>query len=79
MTAEPRRRSSWAVWIAGAMMLLPVLYVLGLGPLTALWGYSYLPEDFYRRYIGPALWLSRNGPEWLSDALNWWVSLWLRF
>jgi hypothetical protein len=35
MTAEPHR-SSWAVWIAGPLVLLPVLYVASIGPFHLL-------------------------------------------
>jgi hypothetical protein len=37
MTAELRRRSSWAVWIAGALAPLPLLYSLSYGPYLWLW------------------------------------------
>lgn len=34
MTAEPRRRRSWAAWIAVALVLLPVLYMASVGPVN---------------------------------------------
>jgi hypothetical protein len=83
MTAESRRRSSWAVWTGVAVVLLPVLYVLSYGPALA-WAWQ-LPEDDPRLVIYvDVYWPMDNlvsyttvyGPRWVADLLIWHGELW---
>ena len=78
MTAEPLRRSSWAVWFAWALVLLAI-YILSVGP--ALWimdkahvdpngGLYRLFEVFYTP-LGYAAGLTGNPGR---DILIWYIS-----
>jgi hypothetical protein len=77
MTAEPRR-SSWAVWIAGAVL---VLYVLSYGPayrlIGVLWQQNWkLTSAVLLVFYWPMGWLMHHGPEPISVMLDWYVRFW---
>lgn len=73
MTAEPRRRSSWFVWIAGALVLLPVLYVASVGPAIAIYRLRVISLGEINAYEVPLVWAMQNGPEWFSKAVLWYL------
>ena len=81
MIRESRRRSSWAVWTAAAV-LLPMLYVLSIGPATEAWRRESISHSLYDRGYEPVQklaamtrsgWLlARYTSLWLSDARAEW-------
>jgi nitrate reductase NapE component len=60
-----------------ALVLLPVLYVLSIGPA---YGFVDGGGEFCVRLFGivyaPIFWLVENGPTWIGDSLNWYWRLW---
>ena len=76
MITRSRSRSSWAVWIAGALVLLPVLYVAGIGPL--LWldeDNSLAAPDAAHAAYDPLLRLGERY-EPVRRLLDWYAALW---
>lgn len=76
--ATDRPRSSLAVWVAIVCIILPIAYVLSVGPVVWLRqsGYvapaicevielPYWPLAWLRDHLGPA-----------GDVLDWYVDLW---
>jgi len=77
MSESPNRRARhsqlrWII-IASAMLLLPVLYVLSIGPAGWANQNGYLPDDI-RGFYAPIVWLHDNTP--LAKPLDWYGELW---
>jgi hypothetical protein len=80
MTAEPRRRSSWAAWIAGALVLLPVLYVASIGPVFRWSPPGSLPffdPSPLTKFYAPLKMMAEHYP-WAGKALAAYLNLWQR-
>ena len=64
---------------AGAIVVLPIVYVLGVGP--AFWllvgGLSPFTHQALLAAYSPIFWLASRW-ESFSDLLNWYVDLWCR-
>ena len=73
MTERPR--SSLAVWLIVAAVLLPVVYVLSIGPAMQLDGGGILSDRFIWTYW-PLLWLHAHCPP-ARNVLDWYVGLWV--
>jgi hypothetical protein len=73
---QPKRRR-WAVRIAVALVLLPVLYFAGTGPVVAAYSEGWAPRTLAKAYLAPADWLWQHGPNWVRAPLKsyqvWWV------
>lgn len=67
-------RSHVTTWVVGLLILLPVLYVLSIGPVAALSTRTGLNPDSLRNFYGPVIWLHDNTP--LKVPLEKWVELW---
>jgi len=72
------RGSSVAVWTGIVALLLPVVYVLSLGP--AVWlhdrgGLGSEMNEFIRLTYSPLAWLRENS-EVCRHVLDWYVGLW---
>jgi hypothetical protein len=71
-----RRTSSLAVWLIVAAVLLPVAYVLSLGPAVRFTPrVGWWPNPIVVAIYKPLVWLGDCCPP-LGDALRWYVSLW---
>src|SRR5262245_28280537 len=63
------RRERWAKWtLAGTLIGVPILYVLGFGPVCWLYDSDWLADDdspfaIAREVYSPVLWLDEEGPE----------------
>ena len=64
--------SWWAIVLV--LLLLPVLYVLSLGPAVALVPPTGNGADAARVFYTPLIWLRENTP--LRKPLEWDVELW---
>ena len=65
MTAATRR-SMWP--IVAALVLLPVLYVLSIGPATELWRRGYLPHIIFTYGYRPVTLLAKQS-SWSEGVL----------
>jgi hypothetical protein len=70
---EPRG-SAFTVWLVVALLLLPALYVLSIGPAASLFGDSPHKEIAIAFY-SPLESFARKIPV-LDALLGWYVSLW---
>jgi hypothetical protein len=65
------------MWLVGTLLLVPVLYILSVGP--AFWFFSTTTDaDWAIRvahYLQPAIWLCDLCP-WFQDSLEWYMSWW---
>ena len=78
MTAEPRRRSSWAGWSAAALVLLPVLYVLSIGPIVKLESSGFESDWFWYAaevFYAPVNWLADQNALF-RDWLTYYADIW---
>ena len=71
------RRERWAKWMAGALVAVPPIYVLGIGPAGWLRSYDVISENVELTIFYPVYLLMERGPEWLADILLWWLDLWV--
>ena len=62
--------------------LLPVLYVLSVGPVNWLLRHGYISEDFFSEggfawvFYTPLRWMNENYPPF-SSAMYWYTSLFI--
>jgi hypothetical protein len=61
--------------ILAAMLLLPVLYVLSIGPAAWLCVKGYIDSDSSMAIYWPVLWLAGQSQA-PKVALGWYISLW---
>jgi hypothetical protein len=70
------QRGPFAGCLAVALLLLPLLYVLSLGPAVRLFHDSNSPFiGLIAGFYSPLKWLAQNCQP-IGDALNWYISLW---
>ena len=74
-TASPRRRG-WTLWTAAALVLLPALYLLSIGPAFRLLGRGRIPEAAIEQAYYPILWLGQHN-DTFSVIMGWYADLWL--
>jgi hypothetical protein len=72
--AENPGKNSAALIVIVGVLLLPVLYVLSLGPAVMIVDRTGMGEDFAKIFYYPLIWLHENTP--LAGPLEWYVSLW---
>ena len=76
------RREQWAKWtLAGTMIGVPILYVLGFGPICWLYHSDWFADDdipfaIERHVYEPILWLDEEGPGPMRIAIDWYAHLW---
>jgi hypothetical protein len=70
---EQLTRSSHAVWLSVALLLLPLAYVLSLGPAVWLNDRGYLP-DWVGVVYGPIDWLYITFPP-AKTFFDWYLEL----
>lgn len=74
--SDERHKPSWAFWATTLLMVLPVLYVLSIGPVA--WTSRFMPEWMTNALVTlyrPLEWIYEHGPESIHDALDWYVNL----
>lgn len=74
-----RRREQWAKWTLGAIVALPVLYVLSMGPSAWLSTRHFMPESLGHvtgHLYDPIELLMARGPKPIGQAVRWYVRLW---
>ena len=78
--SDERRRSSWIV-VAAAAVLLPLLYVLSTGPIVWYESRHGPMPDVAQRTIEvvyePIIWLM-DEYEWAGAAAEWYFEFWER-
>ncbi len=72
---ERSRKSNSAAIAAIVLLLLPLLYVLSLGPAVMIYVGSGVGGDFLDVFYYPLEWLRDNTP--LEKPLEWYVDLWI--
>jgi hypothetical protein len=79
MTAdETKPRSSLAIWLTVAAVLLPMAYVLSAGPFVWLCsrGYIFARSQGWFEVLYAPLVLLRDNFELVDHALDWYLDLW---
>jgi hypothetical protein len=75
-----RHRKSRPRWplLTAALISLPVLYVVSLGPLTWMEARHKLPDDstLLQMYFWPWSNLERYGPEWMATPVQRYMMSW---
>lgn len=77
MSDEPHKSKSW---VASALVMVPILYVLGVGPANWLYDHSSSPE-FRSALEAPYLPLFQivtlfGNDSFLGNALDWYLEWW---
>jgi len=67
-------RIGWTV-AAIAIVALPVLYVLGVGPMTRLWNRDYISREFMVSVYGPLMWVAIQD-NWVGECFGAYIKLW---
>jgi hypothetical protein len=57
------------------LLMLPILYVLSVGPAIWLMNATGTGEHFAEAFYFPLIWLHQQGG-WLGQALDWYVEQW---
>lgn len=60
--------------MAWLILAAPLLYVLSVGPVAAIWIKYQLPVPPLEAFYAPLIWLHDHTP--LKDPLDWYVKLW---
>jgi hypothetical protein len=74
MADETQVRRRYGLWIALALVLAPVLYMLSAGPAVYLVERTGTGDDAARIVYAPLIWLAENTP--LRGPLVWYIDLW---
>ena len=77
---EERRRPSITSLVAFFLFILPMLYVLSIGPVVALVDAGYISRggqllEFLRVVYQPLQWCHDN-VEWATPLFEWYFELW---
>jgi hypothetical protein len=76
MSDEPKKRRSWG-WIGWALVALPILYVLSIGPLETLARHGYIDSETVRPAYAPVIWLRDNSTVG-RRLIDRYMRLWMR-
>ncbi len=68
-----RERSSSVASLLGALVLLPLLYTLSIGPVAFVCEKLGVPKEPMRAFYRPVVWLHDHTP--LKRPLEWYLSL----
>lgn len=66
--------SSGGGWVFALLLLMPVLYVLSIGPMALLADKGVLPREPVREFYKPVVWLHDHTP--LARPLEWYGEVW---
>jgi hypothetical protein len=70
------RKERWAKRLAAAIIVIPSLYALGIGPAGWLRSYDFISHDAELTFFHPVYLLMQYGPEEMRDVMLWWLNLW---
>lgn len=73
--SSSRSGAGLALVVAVLLVLLPVLYVLSIGPADYLVRSDYLDAETSRAFYGPLVWLY-NSYEPIQPLLEWYLEWW---
>ncbi len=74
--SDERHKPSGTFWVIVTLVVLPVLYVLSIGPVA--WTSRLMPEWLGNAVVvfyWPLEWIYQHGPVPIHDALDWYVHL----
>jgi hypothetical protein len=74
MSDETQARRGYGLWVAVGV-LVPVVYVLALGPVAAVVKATGRGRDAARAIYAPLIWLSEAVPP-IQVPLRWYERLW---
>jgi hypothetical protein len=72
--AEVNRPGHSGGTLAWFILAAPLLYILSVGPVAAIWIKFKLPEAPLETFYAPLIWLHGHTP--LKEPLEWYVELW---
>ena len=75
MPTDQPKRNVWPM-VAGAV-LVPVLYLLGMGPVAAAMSRGWVSPTIWLWYVIPWQLVEDYLPRWFWSALEWYVELWI--
>jgi hypothetical protein len=76
---EEKRGNAGAAWIVVALLialLLPVLYVLSVGPVVAMVQPNSNEPAWFATVYAPLIWLDQNSTA-ASSFFEWYVGFWV--
>jgi hypothetical protein len=73
MTSRP---STAAPILAAVAVVLPVLYVLSIGPATRLNGYDWPAWQAFTGWFYCPITILRDRFDWINDAVLWYTKQW---
>ena len=73
---DERRKHGWPFWFAVAMIALPLLYVLSIGPAVRAVNRGILREETLGTIYSPVIRLADVGPAPLPKVILWYMGLW---
>ena len=77
MATAPPKPTRWLATALIAIIILPALYLLGLGPVNSLWYYGLVPDQVSDFYFAPLTSITRYSPPHVISWLDWYLNLWL--
>ena len=78
MSDEPKRPKPGAVVVITMAILLPILYILSVGPVILIVDVTDTEQELepvLEVFYFPVIWLHEKTP--LRGPLNWYVELWV--
>lgn len=76
MTSRPSTAAPILAMLAIALVTLPVLYVLSMGPIAWLYWHGYVSEELIDPYGYPVQ-LGLDNSEWFYDAYHAYLKHWI--
>lgn len=75
MSEHQDKRGGSGCAIGAVLMMLPILYVLSLGPAAWLFNRSYISIDFFLTAYHPIFWVAEK-VGWVNKAVEWYAGFW---
>lgn len=76
-----RKKSGVAFWATVGLVVVLVGYPLSIGPFVWLHSHGYLSLNsaniVARSFYRPIAWIYRQGPQPVSDVIEWYRDLWV--
>jgi hypothetical protein len=74
MSSEERERSRGLMWVVWLIALMPLAYVLSVGPVVATCDWAGWDFEGLDTFYAPLDWLCLHTP--LKGPLKWYVRVW---
>jgi hypothetical protein len=74
MSSEEKGKSRGLYWVFGALALVPILYVLSAGPISAICLQAGISPEALEGIYAPVIWLCEHTP--LEGPLKRYLRLW---